>query len=134
MPGPHQVHEDVKDEFLEKLLGVIKEFYGENPKESKDFGRIISPNHVKRLASYLEDIQGREEEGIKILNDKGGEVDESEKYVSPTLVLMEGDWVKKGNGFLSPSGLVLDFSLLLIVDGLTDGWFIATQAGVVPSI
>jgi len=92
------VHEDVKDEFLEKLLGVIKEFYGENPKESKDFGRIISPNHVKRLASYLEDIQGREEEGIKILNDKGGEVDESEKYVSPTLVLMEGDWVKKGRG------------------------------------
>jgi aldehyde dehydrogenase (NAD+) len=88
------VHEDVKEEFVEKLKEVTREFYGEDPKESKDFARIISTNHVKRLSSYLDEVRGRDD--VTILNDKGGEVEESERYVAPTLVLCEGNWIKKG--------------------------------------
>lgn len=90
------VHEDVKEEFVEKLKEVTREFYGEDPKESKDFARIISTNHVKRLSSYLDEVRGRDD--VTILNDKGGEVEESERYVAPTLVLCEGNWIKKGRG------------------------------------
>jgi aldehyde dehydrogenase (NAD+) len=62
---------------LAKALGkVIKEFYGANPQESKDFGRIINVNHVQRLAGLLE-------EG-KVLT--GGQVDEDDRYVAPTII------------------------------------------------
>ncbi len=88
------MHEDVKGEFVEKLKEVTREFYGEDPKESKDFARIISTNHVKRLSSYLDEVRSRDD--VTILNDKGGEVEEGEHYVAPTLVLCEGNWIKKG--------------------------------------
>lgn len=58
------------------LTKVIKEFYGADPQESKDYGRIINVDHVRRLAGLLE--EGR------IIS--GGQVDEADRYVAPTIV------------------------------------------------
>lgn len=99
-----QVHEQVKEEFLATVTNVMREFYGDDPKDSKDFSRIISQGHVKRLAGYLDELRELEDESIRILNEKGGEVVESERYVAPTLVLFDGDWIKKGAPSLVPYG------------------------------
>ncbi len=47
------VHEDVKDELLKYMESYAKEFFGENPKESPYYGRMIHDDAQKRVSSYL---------------------------------------------------------------------------------
>jgi len=49
------VHENVEDALIEKLRLVIREFYGDQPKSSKDYPRIVNERHVDRLAALIED-------------------------------------------------------------------------------
>lgn len=70
------VHKDVKEELLKNIKKNIIEFFGENPKSSNDFGRIITNKHVERLASYLSC-------GSVYF---GGNYDVSEKYMEPTIL------------------------------------------------
>ena len=70
------VHHEVKAQFEEAITKVIREFYGENPQQSKDFARIINSRHFERLNQYLENE--------KIIY--GRICDASDKYISPTLV------------------------------------------------
>lgn len=70
------VHEDVKDELIGYIREDIKNFFGEEPFVSKDFGRIINNGQFKRLVDYLN-------EGNIIL---GGDYDEHQRYISPTLI------------------------------------------------
>ncbi len=70
------VHENVKDKLLPLLKKYIKQFYTENPKESKDFGRIVNKENVERLSALIKD------ETIYI----GGETDKTGRYFSPTLL------------------------------------------------
>ncbi len=74
------VHRTVKDKLIEEITRRIRDFYGANPKESDDFGRIVTTAHAERLA--------------KLINPKnvitGGVVDVESRYVSPTL--LESDW------------------------------------------
>ncbi|MCB9033914.1 MAG: aldehyde dehydrogenase [Chitinophagales bacterium] len=73
------IDKKVKAKFLEEAKKVIKEFYGDNPKDSKDFGRIVKSSNnknFKKLASLLE--------GMDIVC--GGEIDESENYIAPTIL------------------------------------------------
>jgi aldehyde dehydrogenase (NAD+) len=69
----------VKDAFIPELLKTIKTFYGANPKESPDLGRIINSGHTQRIAALLEGHGG------KVLI--GGEYDIEGRYVSPTVIL-----------------------------------------------
>lgn len=55
---------------------VIREFYGADPRTSRDFGRIINAHHVRRLAGLLE-------EGHVAA---GGIINEAERYVAPTVL------------------------------------------------
>ncbi|MBI5503834.1 MAG: aldehyde dehydrogenase family protein, partial [Deltaproteobacteria bacterium] len=71
------VHQDVEKALVEKLKAVIPEFYGKDPKVSKDFGRIAAERHVDRLSAMLGD-------GVEIV--AGGEVDRAARYVAPTIV------------------------------------------------
>jgi len=69
------VHRDIQEEFIANLKRAIREFYGENPKKSPDFARIISHAHFQRLS--------------KLLNEKilyGGDTDPAERYIAPTLI------------------------------------------------
>jgi len=70
------IHKDVEKEFIERMKHYIKQFYGENPQSSKDFCRIISSQHVKRLAGLFK-------HGEVVC---GGQFDEKDRYVAPTLI------------------------------------------------
>ena len=71
-------HEKHYDAFCEAVVRKTRKFYGENAKESPDYGRIVSPEHTKRLKGLLDDKPGR------VLN--GGNVDVSDRYVEPTII------------------------------------------------
>lgn len=71
------VHESVEKQLVEKLKGVIREFYGDDPHSSKDYPRIVNDRHVDRLAALLDD-------DVEIA--AGGEHNRSERYFAPTVV------------------------------------------------
>ena len=75
------VEESVKGPFLEALRKVLREFYGEDPKASPDFGRIVNRRHFDRIRAYLG--QGRVV--------AGGDSDPEELYIAPT-ILDCSDW------------------------------------------
>ncbi len=68
--------ESVKEPLLRNIEEEIKNFYGDNPKLSEDFARIINDRHFDRLTNLFK--------GEKIIF--GGEVSKGEKYISPTVV------------------------------------------------
>lgn len=70
------LHKSIKKPLLEKIVFYTKKHYGENPKESPDFPRVIDKRNFNRLKPFLDN--GR----IVI----GGESDESEKYIAPTVI------------------------------------------------
>ncbi len=70
------VRESVKDELVTEMRKYILEFYGENPQNSGDYGRIISENHFDRLNGLLR-------EGKVIF---GGNTNRQKLYISPTLI------------------------------------------------
>ncbi len=70
------VHKNIKEKLIEEIKQQIKNFYGENPKESKDFARIINERHFDRIVNLIE--------GEKII--EGGIFDREQKYISPTLL------------------------------------------------
>jgi aldehyde dehydrogenase (NAD+) len=70
------VHRSVHDQLLAALKSTITEFYGSDAKTSADYGRIINERHHKRLTALLESGTVAH----------GGEHDESQKYMEPTLL------------------------------------------------
>ncbi|WP_044557142.1 aldehyde dehydrogenase family protein [Halobacteriovorax marinus] len=74
------VQEDKYESLVDNLRKYILKFYGKDPKKSKDYGRVINSRHLERLKSYIES------EDILC----GGEVDEQERYLAPTLVGASG--------------------------------------------
>ncbi|UJF16612.1 aldehyde dehydrogenase [Jeotgalibaca sp. MA1X17-3] len=83
------VDENVKDEFLSLLIHHIKEFYGEKPQDSPDYGRMATKNYASRMNSLLKKTTGT----LAL----GGEVEEETKYVAPTIV----DQVKWDDALMS---------------------------------
>ncbi len=69
------INQDIKVEFVGAIEKCIQEFYGENPKNSPDYGRIINHKQFSRTANL---IQG----DIRI----GGETNADELYISPTVI------------------------------------------------
>lgn len=63
-------------ELLRALAQVVREFFGENPQQSPDYGRIIHRRHLDRLTAYLP--QGR------VVH--GGRHDAEDLYLEPTLL------------------------------------------------
>lgn len=70
-------HADVVDELLPKLKKVLIDFYGDNPKTCRDYGRIINTQHYQRLMKMIP------ENGDVYT---GGEGDEKERYIAPTIL------------------------------------------------
>jgi len=70
------VHEDREQELVDALRKVIHDFYGDDPSATPDFGRVVNTRHHQRLARLLKS-------GDVVL---GGQVDESQCYVAPTLL------------------------------------------------
>ncbi len=70
------VHGDVKDELLAKLKVRIADMYGEVVSKSRFYPRIVNDQAVTRLKTLMG-------EGDIYC---GGEVDESDRYIAPTII------------------------------------------------
>jgi aldehyde dehydrogenase (NAD+) len=69
-------HNSIKQSLLNALKKYIRQFFGENPKTSPDYCRIINEKHFQRLISLL--AHG------KIIC--GTEHDASSRYIAPTII------------------------------------------------
>jgi aldehyde dehydrogenase (NAD+) len=70
------VPERLEQDFLTALTGQIRQFYGADPQQSADYGRIVNQRHHQRLVGLLRD-------GEIVI---GGQHDEATKYLAPTIL------------------------------------------------
>lgn len=71
----------IKDELIGEMKAAIREFFGENAAESKDYARIINEKHFGRLQNILA--------ADKAYIVSGGEYDEQSRYIEPTVFDLE---------------------------------------------
>jgi len=71
------VDKRVAGQFVEEVKKCIRNFYGEDPQESPDFGRIINDRHFARVVGLMEGAGN-------ILH--GGSHDANSRYISPTVI------------------------------------------------
>lgn len=78
--GPEYVfvHKSLIERFEKAVIAAIQRFYGEDAKESPDYGRIITTGHTERIERLLQTHGGQVV--------YGGKVDVAERFVSPTLI------------------------------------------------
>ena len=58
------------------MVSTIREFYGDDPKQSPDFARIVNERHHARLTRLLDNTD--------VVT--GGETDLSDRYIAPTIL------------------------------------------------
>ncbi len=76
-PDYVMVNAKVQDAFIDELGKSITEFYGDDPKVSESYGRIVSPRHFERLVSL-------QTGGTAAI---GGENDSADRYIAPTVLV-----------------------------------------------
>jgi len=70
------VHEHVHDALLNRIVSTIREFYGDDPKQSPDYARIVNERHHARLTALLSEAD--------VVT--GGQSDVSDRYIAPTIL------------------------------------------------
>jgi aldehyde dehydrogenase (NAD+) len=70
------VHPSVEKEFVSELKTSLETFYGQDPKKSPDYCRIVNDRNFGRLVKFLKD-------GETVC---GGESDPTERYIAPTIL------------------------------------------------
>lgn len=70
------VPEELEAGLIGELAAAVRSFYGEDPRSSPDYGRIVNDRHLDRLAGLLEGAEAA----------FGGEIDRGERYLAPTIV------------------------------------------------
>ena len=90
----------VKDKFIDEVAGQIKKQYGNNPLESKDYGKIINERHFERLSSLIDKSK------VVI----GGETNSKTNQIAPTVMdnVTENDAVM-GEEIFGPIMPILTF-------------------------
>ena len=78
------VHKNIQNEFIENLKKAIRELYGDEPKNSEDFPRIINERNFNRLSEMINPD--------KLII--GGETSKDELYIAPS-VLTNVSWEDK---------------------------------------
>ncbi|XP_063145072.1 aldehyde dehydrogenase family 3 member B1-like [Candoia aspera] len=73
---------ETQEKLMPCLRHAIREFYGTDPKESPDFGRMVNDKHFQRVRALLK--CGR----VAI----GGETDERDRYIAPTVMVDVKEW------------------------------------------
>jgi aldehyde dehydrogenase (NAD+) len=68
---------EVKDAFVRHLAEAIRNFYGDEPKLSPDYGRVINRKNFDRLVGLLGS-------GRAVV---GGQTDAAERYIAPTVLV-----------------------------------------------
>jgi aldehyde dehydrogenase (NAD+) len=70
-------HEAIEDDLLARLKQTVREFYGDDPRTSPDYGRVVNARHHRRLMALLPGS------GELVT---GGEADEADRYLAPTIL------------------------------------------------
>jgi len=70
------VDDRVATPFVDKLRSTVRKFYGADPKQSRDYARIVSDRHFQRLVKFLD--QGEVA--------CGGEHDADARFIAPTVL------------------------------------------------
>jgi aldehyde dehydrogenase (NAD+) len=70
------VHESVEERLLQKMGESLRTFYGDDPKQSPDFARIVNERHHARLTKLLD--------SGKVAH--GGQTDVATRYLAPTVL------------------------------------------------
>ena len=68
---------EVKDDFVRHLAETIREFYGDDPQKSPDYGRVINQRNFDRLVGLL----GSGKVAV------GGKFNAAERYIAPTVLV-----------------------------------------------
>ncbi len=71
------VHESKQQALLNALIKAIQQFFGDDPFQSSEYGRIINEKQFDRLTSYLQEGE--------VLS--GGTTNRFELYISPTILV-----------------------------------------------
>jgi aldehyde dehydrogenase (NAD+) len=71
------VFKDVAAEFVEHLKETLREFYGEDPQKSPDYGRIVSNGHFDRLMRLIKSGTVAH----------GGQHDRTDRFIAPTVLV-----------------------------------------------
>ncbi len=69
-------HRKIHDRLLEGLRATVESFYGADPQQSPDYGRIVNRRHHQRLVALLDS-------GEPVV---GGGHDEDDRYLAPTVL------------------------------------------------
>ncbi|MBN2341242.1 MAG: aldehyde dehydrogenase [Deltaproteobacteria bacterium] len=69
------VHKDVKEPLVEKLIASVRHLFGDDPRESAAYGRLIDTAHMRHLERLLSGLTIR----------LGGTFSTEERYMSPTI-------------------------------------------------
>ncbi len=75
-PDHVYVHQDIKQEFLAKAKEIVLKWYGDDPQESNDCGRIINDRHFERISALIP------KDRVVV----GGQVNAAQKFIAPTIV------------------------------------------------
>ncbi|WP_339272183.1 aldehyde dehydrogenase [Paenibacillus sp. FSL W8-0426] len=75
------VHERVKQTLIEEMKAAVHSFYGSDVRHNRDYGRIVNEAHFKRLSHMIE----RDKANLIF----GGQTDEADRFISPTLLDVE---------------------------------------------
>ncbi len=77
------IKEELYKPLVKSMKSTISYFYGNQPLQSKNLGKIINKHHFKRLKALLENAK------IKNQVIYGGDIDENRNRISPTLINIE---------------------------------------------
>ncbi|MNJ34251.1 Aldehyde dehydrogenase [compost metagenome] len=69
-------HESIRESLVAKMKQKLVQFYGENPRESKDYGRIVNERQWDRLNSLID--------SSKVV--VGGQGEREQLYFAPTIM------------------------------------------------
>jgi aldehyde dehydrogenase (NAD+) len=70
------VESSVHDGLVSRMKAALRDFFGEDPRRSPDYGRIVNERHFQRLVNLIDPP--------KVAH--GGEHDAAERYIAPTLL------------------------------------------------
>lgn len=73
-------HEAIEDELIARMQKTVVEFFGDDPRKSPDFGRIVNARHYRRLMKVLPGS------GKPVTGGSGADNSEDERYIAPTIL------------------------------------------------
>lgn len=69
----------VRDQLVDAIQTAVTDFYGAEPRNSDDYGRIVDNHHFDRITGLLDDPRSG---SVAV----GGESDRAQRYIAPTVL------------------------------------------------